>query len=48
MTFWRLMLYAFFVLIGLVIVTLGLPKLLALLLRRDVKPRPLQTKDTKR
>ena len=48
MTFWRLMLYAFFVLLGLVVVSLVLPKLLAPLLRRDAKPRPLQTKNRKR
>lgn len=48
MTFWQLMLYAFLVFIGLVIVFLVLPKLLARLRCRDAKPRQPQTKNPKR
>ena len=46
--FWRLMPYAVFVLVGLVIVSRVLPTVLARLIRRDAKPEPLQTKNQKR
>lgn len=47
MTFWGLMLYAFFVFIGLVIVFLVLPKLFARLIRRDAKPRSMPKEEPK-